>query len=177
MVDYLGVYLAAPLKNFDTFVREGKFGNKLVYSETFRGLINSFGRFLGRTDWQRNLELPFRRVNGYSLGNVYTAFYCYLHDFGYPGLVGLVIMMAAISQIVFLKVVYGRKQKKISIMLITYSYMYQGILLSFFSDRFYMHVFTLNMIKYLLSWWLLRLILTKLKLKRTRFNASQANNI
>lgn len=166
LVDYLGVYLSAPLKNFDTFVREGKFGTDWVYSETFRNIINSIGRILGNSEWQRNLELPFRNINGYALGNVYTVFYCYLHDFGYVGLFGLTALMAIISQAVYLKLAYGKKQKNISIKLIVYSYMYQGILLSFFSDRFYFSICTMNMIKYLVSWWLLRIILTKIKLKK-----------
>ena len=168
MVDYLGAYLSAPLKNFDSFVREGNFGTDWIYSETFRRIINSFGHLLGLSEWQRNLELPFRNINGYSLGNVYTVFYCYLHDFGYAGLFGLTGLMAVISQATYLKLVYGKKQKIISITLIVYSYMYQGILLSFFSDRFYFSICTMSMIKYLLSWWLLRIILTKVKAKKKK---------
>lgn len=171
MVDYLGMYLAAPLKNFDTFVREGKFGNELVHSETFRILINSFGHIFGKAEWQLNYEIPFRSINGYNLGNVYTVFYCYLHDFDYAGLYGLTALMAVISQITYLKVIYGNKQKKISILLLVYSYMYQGLLLSFFSDRFYTSLFSTSTLKYLMSWWLLRWIFTRVKPGRNKINS------
>lgn len=177
MVDYLGGYLSAQIKNFDTFMREGRFGSEFVNSVTFRSVIDQFGRLLGKPEWQRNLDLQFRYINGYSLGNCYTALYCYLHDFGYVGLVGLITLMAVISQTVFLKMVYGKKQNKISIMLLVYAYMYQAILLSFLSDRFFINIFNLTMVKYLLSWWLLRLILTKVRLKQVRVNVSHVNNI
>ncbi len=165
MVDYLGVYLAAPLKNLDTFIREGKFGSDLIHAETFRNIVNSAGRILGKPEWQMNADLPYRSVHGYGLGNVYTCFYCYLHDFGYPGVIIEVALMAAVSQIIFLKTVYGRKQPKISIVTVLYAYIYQTLLLSFFYDRFYQALFSLNILKYLLSWWLLRLIFTKVKMK------------
>lgn len=175
MVDYLGIYLAAPLKNFDTFVREGKYGSDFVHSETFRVFINSLGHILGKPEWQMNNELPFRHINGYNLGNVYTVFYCYLHDFGYAGLYGLISLMAVISQTIYLKVVYGKKQNKISIRLILYSYIFQGLLLSFFSDRFYTSLFSTSTFKFLMSWWLLRWIFTRVKLGKGKINRYAIN--
>lgn len=154
------------MKNLDTFIREGNFGCNLTQSETFATIITSLGKIFGRTEWQHRAELPWQYFKGYNLGNVYTCFYCYLHDGGYIGNIALVAMMAIISQCAYTQAIYGKNNNGINIATIVYSYMFQMIMLSFFSDRFYSYTFTVNMVESLISFWLLRLLLTRVRFRK-----------
>ncbi len=168
IVGYIGEYLAAPLKNLDTFIREGEIGHHFEYSRTFRNILNDLGVVFNREEWKYTPVNPTRYVNGDCLGNVYTAFYCYLYDGGYLGCILLTALVAFVSQNVFLKAAYGRKQPQISLVIIVYAYMFQEIAFAFFYDFFCSVTFSVGMVKNLFMWWLLREVLTKVKLVRRR---------
>lgn len=168
MIDYLGIYLSAPLKNLDTFIRQGKFGCDFAQSETFAGIATSLGKIFGKKDWMHRPKMPFQYFEGYNLGNVYTCFYLYLHDGSYLLCAVLVGLMSILSQSVYSKAIYGKNSGGINIATILYSYMFQTILLSFFSDRFYLYLFSVNMIETLISFWLLRLLLTRVRFRKSR---------
>ena len=161
--DYIAKYLSAEIKNLDIYIRENNFGSRIEQNQTFIYMINYLSGKLGKPSWRHQLDLPFLKINGFNLGNVYTAYYAYLYDFGYMGVVFCTILMAVISQILFYKATY-KMEKIISIHIITYSYIGFAILFSFFSNKFYEMVFNITFVRFVIFWYVIKLFLFNLKI-------------
>ena len=166
-MDYLAIYCGAEVKNLDLFLQEDHDRDAQYFgAQTFQPLIASIGRKIDSDAFENyKLDLPFRKVGGYNLGNVYTTFYPYIYDFGYPGLVFFVMIMAFISQIIY------EKAQKIkdgypSIWTIAYGSVFSCLLLSFFSNKFYENVFTTDFVKRLIIWYLCILFFCKFDFKK-----------
>ncbi len=162
--DYIAVYLSAELKNLDTFIRSGVFGTNFISSQTMVNVVNLLGSLLGNTDWIHNLDNPYRFMNGYSLGNVSTVFYAFMYDGGYIGTVIYTSIMAIICQIIFQGATNANTEKKISLSVVLYSYVWFTVIFSFFSDKFYEIIINTNFVWMLFSWLVIRaFLLVKLK--------------
>ena len=72
--------------------------------------------------------------------------------------------MAVISQAVYWRAIGSKKKYSIDLSLVIYSYLYYGIVFSFYSNRFF-SALSPDFFKFLLSLYALRWYLTKLKLK------------
>ena len=143
--DYLAVYCGAEIKNLDMFLQEDYNKNNEIWgSQTFISLIRWLGPKFGIENYYYQLDLPFRRINGFSLGNVYTTFYPYIYDFGYTGEICLVGLMSMIAQYMYEICKRVKLKDKPSIPILLYGYMYSSIVLSFFSNKFYENTFTRN---------------------------------
>lgn len=160
-IDYLGIYISAPLKNLDTFVRTGHFGSEFGNWVTLMPLITYLGRRLNIPALVNQKDLPFQTIGSYKLGNVYTCFYCYLHDGGYLALIGFSIIGALLAQIFWKKAVSQRKNG-IDLSVIMYSYVLYTIALSFFTDRIFTSVISTTMLRTVICWWLLKWFFTKI---------------
>lgn len=165
-IHYLGVYIAAPLKNLDTFIREGNYGNPVSNWQTLYALVNFIGRHFNMQSWIHPLDLPYRRIRGSGTGNVYTAFYSYLHDGGYVAFVIFISLQVFIAQWVFFRVIYAKSKHRINLSIVIYSYILQSICFSFFSERFYQDVVNFTFVKMLISWWLLVFFFENVKVKK-----------
>ena len=118
----------------------------------------------GITGWTSKLVLPFVDVDGFGTGNVYTIFYMFMYDGGYPLLFFYTILMALITSFSYRYVKNVRFKKyynTINIPLIIYSQIAFTVLFSFFSDRFYELIFNLefwrkNIILVVLVWFVTR---------------------
>lgn len=143
--DYLAVYCGAEIKNLDMFLQEEHIKNNTIWgSQTFVSVIRWLGPRFGVKNYYYALDLPFRKVNGFSLGNVCTTFYPYIYDFGYFGEVVLVGGMAIIVQCIY-EICKRKKFKNVPLIsVLMYGYIYSSIILSFFSNKFYENTFTRN---------------------------------
>ncbi len=150
--EYLAVYLSAELKNLDIFVREGVLRTDFSGWYTIADTQRFLGELFGIPSWIHYWRNPYRAVHGHSLGNVATTFYAPAHDGGVFAVVFFMALMAMICQIVFHKAKQSRNTSKIRIDIIAYSFIYNSIILSFFSNKFYENVVCPGMIKTLLSW-------------------------
>jgi len=141
--EYIGIYLSAELKNLDIFIREGQFGAPVGQWQTLINLVNMIARRFNIPEWTHKFDIPFRNVNGHSLGNVATTFYAWLYDGGYIAVIIFTVIMAVICQLVY-KFVTCREQKagRISISELAYSYILFTVAFSFFSNKFYEHIFS-----------------------------------
>ena len=162
--DYIAVYLSAQLKNLDLYVRNGIFGSGVDNWQTLYSWVNFFADTFGISAWKHFYDQPFYYINGYSLGNVSTVFYWFLHDGGYLGVFIFITLMAVISQAVYWRAIGSKKKYSIDLSLVIYSYLYYGIVFSFYSNRFF-SALSPDFFKFLLSLYALRWYLTKLKLK------------
>lgn len=161
--NYLAIYFGAEIKNLDTFIQAGQFPihpHGTFGAQTFLEFNRTFGKFFG-SNATVILDLPFQNINGLSLGNVYTTFYAFLYDFGYRGVVLLVILMSFVSQFVYEKVRHFTRQGDISIYTLIYSRIAVCLILSFFSDKFYEGIFAITFIKTVAWWVVLRWIFVR----------------
>lgn len=162
--DYIATYLAAQLKNLDTYVRAGNFGCGIENWQTLYAWVNWIADRFGISSWKHFYDQPFYRINGYSLGNVSTVFYWFLHDGSYIGVIIFSSLMAFISHLVFRRAAKDRKKNKIDLSLVVYSYLFYGIVFSFYSNRFY-SALSPDFWKFLLSLYILRWYFTKVRIR------------
>ncbi len=153
--EYIGIYLSAELKNLDTFVREGQFGAPIERWQTLIAVVNLVGQRFGMPHLVHKFDLPFKTVNGRDLGNVATTFYAFLYDGGFWGVVIFVAFMAVICQVVYRFCTRKTKNNSaLSVSTVIYSYIFFTIVFSFFSNKFYEHIFSPYFV-YLIVFWLL----------------------
>lgn len=146
-LQYLALYAGAEIKNLDSFLQEPRPYSSIWGSQTFIFLIRSFGRRLGIENAYYALDLPYRRINGFNLGNVYTVFYPFIYDFGYIGLFLLTAMMAAVSQSTY-EISRNSRNPDVSVVFtIIYATIVSTLLLAFFSNKFYENIFTVEYVK------------------------------
>jgi oligosaccharide repeat unit polymerase len=153
LFDYLAKYSGAQIKNLDIFLQEQTSNKSVIWGKnSFYTLIQWLGPYIGITDNNYNLDLPFRAVNGYGLGNVYTTFYAYIYDFGYNGMLILVGIMAVVSQYFYEKCkhTFSNGYPRLSEMI--YGLIAGALVLSFFSNKFYELIFGRIFIGTLMCW-------------------------
>lgn len=105
----LPIYCGGSLQAFNLFVTQGFDLNTLFGQESFQAIWSFIGRRLNDPKLQFSPQLPFIASNGHNVGNIYTAFRPYLHDFGIVGMLFIVALQAFI-----LTFIYVRVSRKIS---------------------------------------------------------------
>ena len=165
---YLAIYCGADIKNLDLFLEEydrERYADK--NNMTFINLNNWLGPKLGYTEPYK-YDLPFRRINEYSLGNVYTTFYAYIYDYGFLGLIVLVALMAIILQYVYEKAKRTELSSAPNIWILIYGYMFSSIVLAFFSNKFYEQNFNISFIYNIVLWLIFNKTILLIKVKRKK---------
>lgn len=136
---YLFVYTGAPLYNLDVFIQNSDFpvSQELFGQQTFFRFYDFWIRRLRLETYE--LALPFVRYSAdYGLGNVYTTFYQFLYDFGYSGIVPLISLIAYFYTNNYNKLLVNNKLGgKVEFRLFVYAYLFNDLLMLFFSNRFY----------------------------------------
>lgn len=173
-LDYLAVYCGAEIKNLDIFLQELKSYDFDNNSQTFYNIVNWIGPKLGLTK-EYKLDIPFRNINGFNLGNVYTTFYSFIYDYGYIGAFLCTAFMAGLTQIIYELSLKEKLKEVPSIFTMIYGYMFSSILLSFFSNKFYEQNFSKNFIYSLLFWIFMNWIEKKLK-NRKKIKTKEIEN-
>ncbi|MCR5794289.1 MAG: oligosaccharide repeat unit polymerase [Solobacterium sp.] len=150
-MDYLAMYLGAEIKNLDLFLQGKRPVSEIWGSQTFRPLVQSFGKRLGLKDTTYTLTLPYRSVNGFNLGNVYTVFYPFIYDFGYTGFVLCTALMAFLSQMIY---EISRRTDGIigKVFTLLYGGAFGAIVFSFFSNKFFENIITIGFAKRVVIW-------------------------
>ncbi|NBH72682.1 oligosaccharide repeat unit polymerase [Clostridiaceae bacterium] len=152
-LDYFAVYLSAPIKNLDTFIRESGnsilflegISNKLNTNQTLATVLNYVAIKFGITDLYHTRDLtvalwPDRRIHGYYLGNCYTTYAPYLYDGGWFAVILFTALHAVICQSIYnfaLKTMARKNHKRGMVPLIVYSEVWYYTFFSFFTDMFY----------------------------------------
>lgn len=163
-LDYLAVYIGAPIKNLDTFLQEytPTIGGM---NQTFINLINWLGPKFHLTTSSYSLYLPFRSVGALTLGNVYTTFYAWIYDYGYAGVPFLIFFMAAISQGIYERVKRAGRTFCPPFSSLIYVYISCMLVMSFFSNKFYEQFFNVGFVQTLVAWLFLELFFCKITFK------------
>lgn len=149
----MAVYVGAPLKNLDIFLAENANLNKIHYS-TFSSALADLTKILSIKQDSTSYVFPghWNFINGYNLGNVYTAFANYWYDFGIVGFFFYTVVEAMIIGRLFSHAIDKRKligTKEHLMSTVLYAYFATTILFSFFGNRFYEQFFSLYTIKFI----------------------------
>lgn len=163
---YIAIYLSAPIYNLDHFLRGSHSLPSIFGKMTFVRLITDLGSKLHISEWIYPLDLPYLRANGYSTGNVYTTFYAYIYDFGYPGIIVLPFIMGVISQMIFetAKRALQKRDGKIHVSVMVYGFIYYMLAFSFFSNKFYEGVVTIGFVTRMIYWFIIIWFLERLSI-------------
>lgn len=110
--NYITMYIGYPILNFDLYLKDNKKHDlDLSKSETFSGIMVLLNKLEGK---KINNGLPFMLINNEkSLGNVYTPFRRYHHDFGIIGVFFMPFLMSLIFSILIKKSFFKARYKKI----------------------------------------------------------------
>lgn len=164
IMDYLAKYCGAEIKNLDIFLNNTSKDLLSHNNQTFIYMVHWIGGKLGEnTDYV--LDLPYNKINGFNLGNVYTTFYPFIYDYGYLGVVVLTPVMGVLSQISyeFAKRYYSKSTSVFSIVL--YAYIFNSLLFSFFSNKFFEQQFTAGFFRSVIFWVLFYIFFCRMKVK------------
>lgn len=137
--DSLMTYTGGSLIGFDLYLADPSAATSpsgIFGSETFRGLYAYFGKAFGIDSWQYTFQMEYRFINGINVGNLYTAFRYYIHDFGFIGMILLTSVQG-----VFFKSMYHlciKKNGKLNLTLsIVYGYLSISIVYLPLADFFF----------------------------------------
>lgn len=152
---YILLYVGAQLKNLDMALTYQNIINSsnVFGQETFRSFVKFFSNLIGSGLYgDYKLFLPFNYYNGISLGNVYTTFYPFLRDFGYFGVIICSMFMGVISEyLYYLAKKFNSWNDGVSIWNILLSWSSFCLLFSFFSNKFYENIFSLDILNYIVA--------------------------
>lgn len=152
---YILLYVGAQLKNLDMALTYQNIINSsnVFGQETFRSFVKFFSNLIGSGLYgDYKLFLPFNYYNGISLGNVYTTFYPFLRDFGYFGVIICSMLMGVISEyLYYLAKKFNSWNDGVSIWNILLSWSSFCLLFSFFSNKFYENIFSLDILNYIVA--------------------------
>lgn len=164
-LEYLAIYISAPIMNFSNTLSVDKSSIELFGSETFNTLHTSLSTILG-------YECPettrvFWVANGHDVGNVATMYYDFYHDFGLLGCFLLPVLIAFIMQFLYEKV-KAEKEVWISFYSMTYCWLLFLLFRSFFSNSFIDKVISFSCIKQLIIWAFAVYLLKRIKIGNIR---------
>lgn len=153
----LVIYIGSPIKLLDMFIQSNKLASSTIWGqETFASTINYL---LSKTQYaalQYSTQKEFSYYNGLSLGNVYSGLRCYLHDFGYYGIVIILPIYGALFSLFYenIKVYLVKAKYIVPYRLIFYSYLVHCVCLEFYSNYFFERTLTTSMLIRFVSIWI-----------------------
>lgn len=173
--DQLFVYLGAPIVNLDTFVEGnpikiiGAIDEEALFgAQTFHRLYAYIGKLFKITEYTKigSISSFAFSNNGREIGNVYTMFYKIVYDFGYFGVFPITFVMGIYYCGTYRKIMLTkiRRNKVIDFRLLVYAYLFNDVVMSAFSNRFYETVLDAPFIKFILVVWVLDYFLVEKKI-------------
>lgn len=142
--DQLFIYAGAPIVNLNSFINNtqlsffsGAGTNILIGEQTFKNLYAYLMKLFG-ISYRIPYILNFNYSdNGIEIGNVYTMFHTILYDFGYFGVLWTVIVEASYYCYFYNKVMFSSIKKGVNLALLVLAYLFNDLIMSIFSNRFY----------------------------------------
>jgi len=150
---YLFIYAGAPIVNLDTWIMNNTprlFGGyaSIIGEQTFRTLYTYIAKILHMPQLVHGTIDAFTySSNGIEIGNVYTMYYKYIYDFGYIGVIILTAIIAWYYIGTYKKIQNSKIIGRFSLRLFAYAYLFNDLIMSTFSARFYETVFDAPFIK------------------------------
>jgi len=138
--DYIAEYIGVPTLNFDLYLKEGTtYEFDLSDNETFNGISILINKLNGK---KTNAGLPYKFTNkGETLGNVYTPFRRYHHDFGIIGVFLMPFLMSVVLCSLLKQGFFSRRgSRNFVFLLVLYSYLFTALPIYAAEDIFYIRL-------------------------------------
>ena len=167
-MDYLATYVGAEIYNLDSFITHSDIpANSGTWgSVVFNSIETTLSKYFGFNVTKPYSAFPFRHQNGYFLGNVYTALYEPLYDFGYIGCLIIIILYAIFSQRIFDKATtIPITGKNIPSSILMYGYLFPIIAVSFFAWWFGIYIVSTTFLYIFISWKIYDVFFFRISLK------------
>ena len=165
------IYAGAPIVNLDTYLTHKKpdYGHQIIGAQTFRTFWNYMGKIfdIDNLKFGNINKFAFSR-NKIEIGNVYTMYYPILYDFNIFGIIPLVGFMAWAYGKLYRKVAKDGKSR-FDFRLFLYGYLFNDLLFSFFSCRFYETIGDAPFLKLLLFTWIFVQVIIEDKLHLNQY--------
>ena len=160
------MYAGGPIKNLDIFLNSFQNECDLWGEVTFMNQYRVIGRTLDIPKYIYEYKLNYNVLNGINLGNTYTLFYPYIHDFGINGMILIVIFMGIVTQYMYIHIKKTKvKTNSIQMGVIIYSFLAYTIIFSSFCERFVDAIFSVQFWRYIFYFYLTKFMITKIKIK------------
>lgn len=130
------IYISGGIRNLDLFVKDPTVSSGVFGEETFSYLIKNL--FVG-LDNGRNITriLEFRSINGINIGNIYTAFRRFYHDFGVIGVFAFSMLQGWIISTLYYNINRLKRSDKIGFIEIIYCFLSCTTIYIVIEDTFY----------------------------------------
>ena len=135
---YALVYLSGGIRNLDQYLKEPTAPPQIFGEETFVLLHRNLSAKLG-TGLNLVRYLEFRSINGRNIGNIYTSYRRFYHDFGFTGVCIFPLIQGILISLMYYRLSRNPRNDKINYLEIVYCYLsYTTIYIAiddlFFSD-------------------------------------------
>lgn len=162
---YISYYVGGSVELLDLFLKSPVAPSEIWGKETFYGIYSFIGPRSGNPNLVYTIHKEYRASNGIVIGNVYTMFRSYIYDFGFTGMIILVILFSLIITLCYIRCKTYKKYKKIDGRLLVYGFLMHTVVLSFFAEQFYGTVISFTMIKNLIFMGLSYIYFAKIRIK------------
>jgi oligosaccharide repeat unit polymerase len=153
--DYVFIYAGAPVVNLNNWLikASGKAHLTRIGGQTFRYMYNYLGKWTGNKKMQTYASInKFAfSANKKEIGNVYTCYYLLIYDFSYIGAAVMTAVMAWYYTHQYSRFVTAQKLFRFDPQLYIYSYLFNDLVMSFFSARFYETTVNPDFIKFVFA--------------------------
>ena len=165
-VSYIALYLGQSIHNLNIFLQDTPEKSRIWGKETFSGLSRVIYYLTGNAEYSYIGHKEFRFFHGISLGNVYTIFRAFIHDFGYTGMVVLTALCSFTCNLLYEYIrssVWRRHRADYYIPILYYSLFVFAVYFAFFTDYYFYLIGFALISKDILAFWGFELILARLK--------------
>ena len=166
--DYIAKYVGAPIKLLDMYITYDGGNTSMIWGqETFVNVWKFIGHRIGNSylaDLVMNKE--WRSINGFSLGNVYTAFREYYADFGTIGVIVLTAIHSFVFNNAYIRICREKHKinaERVDFSILLYAYLAQSLFYFSIDDRFYQAFLSYSTIQTILIMFVLIKIMPRLK--------------
>lgn len=163
-------YAGAPLLNLNNSLMhqnisffEGVNNTHIFGGQVFYNLYSYLSKLLKITIDNSSILTFAYSDNGIETGNVYTMFYPIIYDFGYFGIFIFTTIEATYYCYFYNKNLFGILKNGINFSLFIYAYLFNDLVMSAFSNRFYGTVFDAPFIKMVIVAWIMTIFINKIK--------------
>lgn len=115
-VDSLACYVGGSIIGLDMFLSNpgaATSPSNIFGAETFRGIYAFLSGAFNVPEWSYSFQMEYRFANGVNIGNLYTAFRYYIHDFGFLGMAVLTILQGIFFGAFYRMLIESKKFKSI----------------------------------------------------------------
>lgn len=167
IIEYITMYSGGSIECLNQYIQYPNPVDEstIIGNETFYPLIRSLDKY-GITncdiDSKQTAHLSFRYYNDTMIGNVYTAYRRWHHDFGYIGLIILNAVMSLIINYCYYSFKYKFNQSKWEFLFILYGYISYSIFLHPIDSYFYTTIFQITFLTNIILFLMLYILILKL---------------